>query len=603
MTCDLFFTSQKIFEISANTTDGMKAALLRKWCSISGDANVEHMIPLLYRYPDFPARYVRRLKSEFSRAIKMVSVASEMSLLSKLLDHVPECQYETAAVRTRDLSHDYSVITFLPATQGSWLPRYSSSFQTSSPDEDIPRFREASEQYQPSAFTSNSKGLFGELYVQDTQKWRQVFVKKSPHITDELLAFPDILRYFPPNHTQRVVAVDRKASTVFFNLFGGKILNQIRLDYYNDLSFLNQQSFRHAVDWFLDIELRRAEHVSDAYRTTLHLDPDAGECAGQRIHRFYFKRLEYNVRFFEFYSEWILQALGVQQPKGLTTSAFLELPLVINGVSRGPLRYYLDHARRVLDPRESGVLSTLPVAFGLGDGHGGNLMVTQENTPHMMYIDYEVSGVHCPFLDMAKSIYNDAFFNVLYTDLLCDDVSQINRSGVMASWDFQQGAVHIEYNIDVDTIGKVIALSKLDYVLLPLLESVARDSPWLMKNIEEVLSYGLFCCALLSRRFTAQPDVFFLNLALGIRLAEDLEAVLREVFDWDKWHVFNLPSQPLTSVRHAHGTRQFPVSFDGRHYSCLSSLLFLFTNTIKTRSHEIYSVCSLLHSLCLKKFS
>jgi hypothetical protein len=96
------------------------------------------------------------------------------------------------------------------------------------------------------------------------------------------------LRYFPPNHTQRVVAVDRKVSTVYFNLFGGKILNQIRLDYYNDLSFLNQQSFRHAVDWFLDIELRRAEHVSDAYRTTLHLDPDAGECAGQRIHRFYF---------------------------------------------------------------------------------------------------------------------------------------------------------------------------------------------------------------------------------------------------------------------------------------------------------------------------
>jgi hypothetical protein len=116
---------------------------------------------------------------------------------------------------------------------------------------------------------------------------------------------------------------------------------------------------------------------------------------------------------------------------------------------------------------------------------------------------------------MAKSIYNDAFFNVLYADLLCDDVSQINKSGVIASWGLPAGAVRIEYNIDVDTLGKVIALSKLNYVLLPLLESVARDSPWQMKNIEEVLSYGLFCCALLSRRFTARPDVFFLNLAFG----------------------------------------------------------------------------------------
>lgn len=58
-----------------------------------------------------------------------------------------------------------------------------------------------------------------------------------------------------------------------------------------------------------------------------------------------------------------------------------------------------------------------------------------------IYINYEVSGYHSPFLDMVKIIYNDTFCSVFYADLLCHNVDlttlslKNNSTGAMVSWD------------------------------------------------------------------------------------------------------------------------------------------------------------------------
>lgn len=98
------------------------------------------------------------------------------------------------------------------------------------------------------------------------------------------------------------------------------------------------------------------------------------------------------------------------------------IPFAINGVSH-PLRYYLDRAEAILDPYMPGGVKDLPVAFGLGDGHGGNLMVAYDLSPDILYVDYNISGVHYPLFDMVNSIHNDGFFHVLYEDLLCADAT------------------------------------------------------------------------------------------------------------------------------------------------------------------------------------
>jgi hypothetical protein len=190
-------------------------------------------------------------------------------------------------------------------------------------------------------------------------------------------------------------------------------------------------------------------------------------------------------------------------------------------------------------------------------------MVTEDDvSPEMKYLDYEVSGFHCPFLDMGKSIYNDGFFNVLYADLLCDDITNKgNKSGTVVTWNISSNDLSIDYNVTVDVIGKATAITIFEYLLRPLLNLVQRQSFEMANVAEDVLSNSLFACALLSRDFAKRADVFFLNLALGVRLVHDLREVLLEVFGWRWPPDVKLPTQDMV-VKNQVSTESYEYSSD-----------------------------------------
>ena len=203
-----------------------------------------------------------------------------------------------------------------------------------------------------------------------------------------------------------------------FKRHDGKTLNEVRLDFYTSRSLSGRMD---PLTWFLEVELLRAEHVTDAYRTTLDMDPNPSLCEKQRIHRFFFERLNSDFRFLVSYSDTIQDMCG--EP-AVSVADFLTVPLVINGASHSNLGYYFDRARKILNLQATGMVRDLLVVFGLGDGHGGNILVFPYDKPtEIMRIDYEVSGFHCAFLDMAKAIYNDGFFNALYGDLLSSNLA------------------------------------------------------------------------------------------------------------------------------------------------------------------------------------
>jgi thiamine kinase-like enzyme len=82
---------------------------------------------------------------------------------------------------------------------------------------------------------------------------------------------------------------------------------------------------------------------------------------------------------------------------------------MINGQTYPSLQAHFRYAEQVF--RMTSV--ELPIAFGLGDGHGGNIMVTEAGIEgKLLFIDYEVSGFQSPLLDMAKSIYLNAFCQI-----------------------------------------------------------------------------------------------------------------------------------------------------------------------------------------------
>ncbi|RAQ98581.1 haloacid dehalogenase domain-containing protein hydrolase [Stemphylium lycopersici] len=508
VTLDLFLTSVPVYEDASSMASNLKAALIRKWRWISKASCVEDMIQLFYRYPSFSAQFSRQLRIEFSHLDGASLGPHQMETRN------PE--------RKKENSH-YHVICPLSITWDFWSPQHVLRRSTPAPGhiEGDFEFGAAREQYCPSPFTSNSEGRFGAIRFGRNLEWRKVFVKKASHTSDELDALSEVSRYFPPGSVQQLLAADTSTEQLFFKKFEGKMLNTVRLEYHYGTSFLLDTVPKKAVDWFVGVELQRAEHVGDAYRRTMNLDPIPIKCAQQKIHRFYHGRLESDSRFLKFYSEQCLDVLGIRLPKQVNTLSFLNMPLKINGTSYPPLRHYLDQAKRVLDPSATGCLSSLSEAFGLGDGHGGNVMVTEDHvSPRMMYLDYEVSGFHCPFLDM---------------DLLCDNITnRPNKSGTDVTWTINSEGLCIDYNVSVDTIGKATAIIKFEYLLRPLLNLLQKHSFEKANVAEEVLSNSLFACALLSRNFAKRADVFFLNLALGVRLVQDLREVLLEVFGW-RW--------------------------------------------------------------------
>ncbi|KAJ2903744.1 hypothetical protein MKZ38_009396 [Zalerion maritima] len=526
VTCDLFLTSRVIYESCSGSVDHLIAALLCKWQTISKVPIVQDIIPLLYRYHHFHDHFVRHLQTKFSKA--------------------------TTAIPTI-LSHSISTLRPHPTTPKSYVPSLESPRQPlPSPAE--PRncqrpieFRQTSRRYHPSPFTSNSKGLLGEVCLPlEGGRWELVFVKVGPYAKDELSALSDVLRFFPRSYVQQLLGVDMEAKKLFFKLFPGRTLNEVRLDFHVNASLYGNKNRLDATDWFLEVELRRAEHVTDAYWRTMIMDSIPPECADQRIHRFYYERLRFDSRLNEFYLEAPRYGFGGRQ---VSISDIVNMPLVINGASHPPLRHYLDRAEAILNPHTPGGVRDLPVAFGLGDGHGGNLMVAHDSYPDILYIDYEVSGFHCPFLDMAKSIYNDGFFNVLYGDLLCDDItSKSNLSGVTVSWTVTSQVIDINYHVSIDIVGKTIAITKLEYVLRPVLERIIAYTPAKAGLAEDVLGSALLVCALLTRNFSKRPDMFFLSLAQGIRLASNLRAVFSEVFDWHM-PVVDAPTAALIPAR------------------------------------------------------
>ncbi|EZF78364.1 hypothetical protein H105_00617 [Trichophyton soudanense CBS 452.61] len=518
VTCDLLLTSVVYYDSYPDSTKRLISALLRKWKTISKADSVLSIMPLFYRYLDFDDIFSQRLRAKLSQAVGL-----------PLLRQCSPQKLSIGSSRDRGVYHDLS---FLPLRQSFWMAYQPSLELTEYLDiyEGPIEYRQGLRHHHSSPFTTNSEGSFGEIRFSGST-WKSAFVKTGPYVKQELSILPDIQRYFRPRYVQQLIAVNIAARKLFFRFFRGKLLNELRLEFYTNRANASNRERMDVVDQFLDIELRRAEQVTDAYRRTINMSPDTVSSANQGIHRFYYERLKSDSRFIEFYGETIP---SICANPATSVSHFLSTPLIINGALHLPLRHYLDHAQHILSPHARGGLESLPIAFGLGDGHGGNVMVNKDNFPaKFIHIDYEVSGFHCPFLDMAKALYNDGFFNVLYGDLLCQGITnEPNASGTTVSWAWGREGICIDCSIKMDEIGKVTAVTKLEYILRPLFELVAQHSSLKAKLAEDVLGNALFTCALLTRNFSERPDLFFLNLALGIRLASSMRDVFYELFRW-----------------------------------------------------------------------
>ena len=123
-----------------------------------------------------------------------------------------------------------------------------------------------------------------------------------------------------------------------------------------------------------------------------------------------------------------------------------------------------------------------------------------------------MTGYHTPFLDFK-------------TD---------NRD-VWIDWAIDKDHLSINYDFTLGPLWNATASIKLEYILRPIFEMLEKLALSQRDTAEETLACGLFCCALLSRNYSKRPDVFYLNLALGVRLATEMKEVFSQCFGWNNW--------------------------------------------------------------------
>ena len=549
VSCDLFLTSLCIFEYEPGVVTTFKAAILQKWKLLSGADEMETIMPLFYRGAGFSRSYCQMLCAEFKeiesdcledtmRTEVTVQKTHRRSTLAPSDVHQPGQFLKKDA---SDYSTGYRGLYFTPLQRrAAPLRPFTDSILHLEQSFPAVYHIRGEDTTTLTRFSSNSKGSHADVLTSANLGWQPVYIKEAQSVPNELAALPSVRHHFPKESMQILAAAQPALQRLFFQRFTGETLNEIRLRYCHGQGPVSKDtSGRNCLsdEWFVDVDLRRARDVLAVYIRSFRPGDDSASCAQQHIHSFFHYRLLGNRRLQQFYGEELPRLFPQTAHGTMSLDAFSEFPIIINGQSYQNLRHYLERALQILDPHRVGGLNLLPTAFGMGDGHGGNVMVSTTSTvPSILYVDYEVAGTHTPFLDLAKPIYQDGFFDVAYADFLHDDLTHaVDGDRIAIKWRVEEGAMYIDYDLTMDSLSKGLPVIKLEYLLRPMLETLDQSSHYLRELAEETLAYGLFACALLTRDYSRRPDVFFLNLAVGVRLATEMRRVFSECFDWCNW--------------------------------------------------------------------
>ena len=257
-----------------------------------------------------------------------------------------------------------------------------------------------------SIFFSNSDSYVTTMLADSVKDSAiDVFCKRSQFQEQEIPGAKQAALFYP----QVQVPSISQSGHLLYPFFRGQTEAEHRLSFVQ-----NGRSNRRQLVLILNIELAKAEDMLRAYRLSLQTTADRESSFLQPIHRFYYARLVNNTRLNEFYSAGI-NVHGHFPP----ITSFMDMQFKVNGRSYPSIGQISRDATRFLHPTTT---STCPSVFGLGDAHGANIIVPDKGGPNnrreLLYNDYEGAGYHSVMLDLAKPLYLDVFFEMLYADII-----------------------------------------------------------------------------------------------------------------------------------------------------------------------------------------
>ncbi|KAK3935312.1 hypothetical protein QBC46DRAFT_346764 [Diplogelasinospora grovesii] len=574
--CDLLLTAQCVFETGKDVGLAQKRLLWLKWAQHASNGTGPDP-SLCLRWAMFPESFQIYLRSEAeiagraaAAALSFPSPPPSPSITTPTGDEQkPSHEFHTFRVEESETSC-VKFIQYHRSKKRTPTMNGTMSLAQAQPDgrswPQIPDHTYVLNVSRLSTpFSSNSICERATLHsILDDDYELEVLIKTAEGYRSELAALAKLSTLFDVRHLQRVAFVDDTSKQIYYEFFAdGKTLVEVRFWHLNSLVEWGQDglSVLH-YRWLLGIECKRARDVWNSYDLSWHTPDPANahplaEPAEPRIHQYFHHRLHNNKRLNDFYAELLLPMKPDSVGSTATLDELLHLPLIINNRPYHSLRYHLVRAGVLLNPAAVHWAS-LPRVYGLGDGHSGNVLITDHpanTTPaDLRYIDYEVAGHHPVVLDMAKPTYNDCFYTALWGDQLSPDLSthtvdgsidERRGSGLLPdiAWEVRpadandangEAVAHITYNLNMCTLDKAMGRMKFEGVVCRAFERIHDElGVQLALRAEDAFASALLCCAVLTRNFSDRPDLFFLNLALGIELAEDMRGSVERNFGVD----------------------------------------------------------------------
>lgn len=364
---------------------------------------------------------------------------------------------------------------------------------------------------QPSIFSSNSTNWTITLPPPQGTNLEAVklFCKRSSFAQHERAIAEHAAIFYP--HIQ--IPSVAPSGDLLYPHFEGKSEAELRLSFIR----AGRGDWRLSAS-IMEIEMIRAEDMLRAYQRSFGRPVKSENATESRpIDRFYHTRLINNARFKEFYAD------GVEiHGRLLPLATFLSLRLKVNGHFYPSLGEISLQGAKVLHPQATSSYQ----AFGLGDAHGANVMVSSsrgsDNRSELLYVDYDAAGYHSVTLDLAKPFYNDIFFETLYANTIEDPPA--------IEYTLNEEANLIEITmgtVSQDQLASGILNIKRRYLMDPLLEFLGGDrSGGLGEHIDQ-FAYALFSCACLTRNFKGKWASLFRNIAVGAMFSQvtDMEGI------------------------------------------------------------------------------
>lgn len=257
-------------------------------------------------------------------------------------------------------------------------------------------------------------------------------------------------------------------------------------------------------DEFIEsIELKRAEELLQGYVNSVE-EASKNTTVGQRIHKLYYDRL-IGERIKSYYEN-----KDVTLPSGekINFETLKNLTPVINGKRYDTMDKIIETAKHYLNPP---FLNSKVKIYGFADNHAGNVLVDEKG--NFVTIDYEYASIAHPCLDIAKTYYNDVYFDILFP-------SQSDaKFSIDVKIDTEKNEIIINHDYQLPRSKKALLAIKQQGILEPFL-AIAQQKNYNISDAQEILRSALFAAGFLNKNIFEYPqNNAFLAFAMLIEIA------------------------------------------------------------------------------------